>query len=211
MHEQEDYGVRRLAEEYPVLFSLPKFQTQLALRDDRLVAYLMYGSGANKPGLTEAGGDTAGVETLLHHALSSLDEDTHLDACDNLSPTVLGDLLHERLPERRVPMSFGHMMIRINDTGRFMENISGYLERKNAGAERSFSLEVTETGETVSFEFAAGGLDLGTRPLESHLNLSRRELTSIVFGPHPERPAVIPEVLQDFFPIYFPVWVLDHS
>jgi hypothetical protein len=152
------------------------------MRNDRPIAYLLHSRAINKPGILEAGGEPAAVEALVRQVLSELNPDDHLDVFDNLTPTVLGQVLRNKIPDRRQPLSGGPMMIRINDPERFIRNISPWLKRNNPE------------------------VDL------SHLNrLSRRELTGVLFGAHAEHPVTIPENLKHFKPFYFPIWMLDHS
>jgi len=210
MHGCEITGVVRTAEQYPPLLDLPKMKTLVALRRGESEAYLIVSRAANKPGLVEAGGEPPGVETLVHHALSELAEGEHLFAYEYLTPTVLGDLLRRKKPGRSQPTA-GNMMVRINNVRRFMERIAPWVEEGGAGADRRFSLAVADAGELIGFEFCSGRLALGSAKFETHVELSVRELTSIVFGPHPERPVATPEVLKDLFPFYFPIWMMDHS
>ena len=196
--------------EWPALLSLPKIETLIALDAGRPAGYLMVSAAVNKPGLIEAGGDPAAVETLLHTALGRLAEDAEITAWANRTPTVLGDLLHQRMPDRRQPAAM-HAMIRINDVPAFLRSISPWLVSRNAGQQRAFSIGITDTEQTVSFEFSQDGLQLGSRGLPAHVDLSLRELTGIIFGPHPARPVDAPPCLADLFPFYFPIWILDHS
>lgn len=211
MHEREVYGVERTAQEYLVLFNLPHMETLFALHDGRPVAYLVVSRASNKPGLLEAGGDAGTVEALVRHALLELEGDAVLDGHANLTPSVLGDVLHERMPERRQPNLGGHQMMRINNVRAFMARISTWLVGRNADAPRAFSITVTDTGETISFEFREDTLALGAEAPEPRLVMSLRDLTSVVFGSHPERPVPVSPVLKGLFPFYFPIYVLDHS
>ncbi len=211
MHEKEIVGVLRASQDYPSLFSLPKSKTLIALKDDKAVGYLMVSDSINKPGLVEAGGEKEAVETLINYALSELDDETTLQAYANLSPTVMGDLFEERLPNRKDITTATGMMVRINNASDFLNNIKSWLEQKNAGAVRRFSISITDTSEVVSFNFSEQGLELGSDCMDTNLTISQQELASIVFGPHPEYPVDTPEVLKDLFPLYFPIWQLDHS
>jgi len=94
---------------------------------------------------------------------------------------------------------------------RFFEAIRPWLEQRNGGRERRFSLEVADTGEVVSLDFAAHGLQLGDQPQTDHVLLTRQQWTSVVFGEHLSRRVVIPPSLRDLFPFYFPLWILDQS
>ena len=210
MHEREIYGVLRIPEEYRILFALPKMRTLIARRKEALAAYLVVSNALNKPGLIEAGGDEAALETLVNRALSELKGDQYFDAYDNLTETVLGKLLQRKMPERR-QASTKSMMVRINNFPAFFPKIARWLEKKNAGASREFSLGLTGTNEVVGFRFTKVGLALTANRLKQHLEMSQQELTAAVFGAHPARPTTPPEITRDLFPLYFPIWLLDHS
>ena len=85
--------MRRTAAEYPVLLQLPKMRTLLAMADGAPAAYLVVSRAVNKPGLIEAGGDEAGVETLVHRALAELGPDHSVSAHANLTETMLERVL----------------------------------------------------------------------------------------------------------------------
>ena len=103
------------------------------------------------------------------------------------------------------------MMVRINDVGGFMGKISPFLRQTNAGSVGNFSVGISDSAGVVGFEFTERGLKLGSDRLDAHLEVSRREFISIVFGAHPERPVEVPDLLKDLLPFYFPIWQLDHS
>ena len=51
---------------------------------------------------------------------------------------------------------------------------------------------------------------------DEKIELSRRQLTRLIFGAHPAADPIQPggkvgEILEKIFPFYFPVWELDHS
>jgi hypothetical protein len=208
MHDREKTGVRRSASRYPGLFSLPKMKTLLALRDRLPVAYLLVSRAVNMPGLVEAGGDEAAVETLVHRALAELGEADAQNAHANLTESVLGNLLERKLPGRRQPTS-ENRMVRINRPSAFLFEIAREVERRNQGVEKTFSLTVG--GETIGFEFTKSGLKLGKTKLDLHFELSRRELVSAVFGAHPSYPADAAVGLGGSLAYYFPICLLDRS
>jgi hypothetical protein len=209
MRERELYGVQRTVAEYETLLSLPKMEALLASRGGVPAAYLVVSRAKHKPGLLEAGGDASAVEALVHHALSGLEDGASLSAYANLTETVLGRVLEERLPARRQPLTQGPMMVRVNQPREFLQAIAPWIARRGAGRERAFSLGVA--GETISFRFSGGALTLGAERLGLHFDLSRRELVSVLFGPHPTRPVDSPDALRELFPFYFPLGMLDHS
>jgi hypothetical protein len=66
-------------------------------------------------------------------------------------------------------------------------------------------------GETVSLEWRAFGLAVGSKTLPEHVDLTRRELTSVLFGSHPDRPFEVPAALQWLPQFRVPIPVLDRS
>ena len=73
------------------------------------------------------------------------------------------------------------------------------------------SIGVTGAAEQISFRSTGKGLVLGQDRLERHYELTRRELTSLVFGPHPVRGDESTGIETPLFPFYFPLWQLDQS
>ena len=210
MRQQEIFGIHRTLEEYAALLNLPKMETWIALRGDVPVGYLVVSHAANKPGPIEAGGDRSAVETMVRRLLSSLPPGGHTLAHGNMTPSTLGDLLAQKMPGRK-EVGGGNMMVRINDVPGFFQRIAPWLEKRNGGVERQLSVVVTDSGDVVGFRFTKAGLHLSADALTPRLEMTRRELTSVVFGPHPDRPVETPAVLRDLFPFYFPIWVLDRS
>jgi hypothetical protein len=207
MHQREICGVDRTIDECALQFSPSFMKTYLAWREGRPVAYLLANYGFKKSGVMETGGEPQAAETLVQATLSQLPEDRKFDLWVNLTRSVLGDLLERKMPERREPTPQNQMM-RINLPTAFFRRIIPWLEKVNAGAERTFSFEVD--GEIIGFRFSRGGLALGADRLEPHFKLSRGELAGIVFGAHPACPVETPAILEGLFPIHFPVWILDH-
>ncbi len=210
IHRQDIFGVDRNLEEQELLFGLPKMKTLIALDQDTPVGYLMMSRASNKHGLIEAGGETSALETLVHRALSGLQPEESIEAYDNLSRTGLGALLQRKVSDRRLVYEKS-MMIRINQPSDFLRKIAPWIESRNGGISREFSLYVSDAQEQISFRFSDGGMQLGEDRLANHLETTRRELTSWVFGSHPARPSLPPEVFSGIFPFYFPIWILDQS
>jgi hypothetical protein len=210
MHEREVYGVVRIAEEYPVLFSLPKMKTLLALRDSQPVAYLVVSKAVNKPGLIEGGGDPKALEGLVHYALRELRENASVDGHGNLTPTTLGGILERISPTRR-QVAGESMMIRINAPQAFLDAISSWLARAYRGGPQELSISISGTADVVGFRFAEDRLQISSHKFSQHMRLSRSELTAWIFGPHPARSASLPEIMGDSSPYYFPIWWLDRS
>ncbi len=147
---------------------------------------------------------------MLHHALNSLTPDERIDLRENDAAAALTVICQRIMPERRRCFPC-NPMIRINRPRHFLEGIAPWLQKHDRDAVRQFSVHVSDADETVSFEFSPSGLTIGSGQLEAHVELTRRELTSVIFGPHADRPVVTPEVLSWLFPFRFPLWTLDQS
>lgn len=210
LHEREICGVVRHPDEYSYLFALPQMETLIARRNGQPVAYLIVSKAINKPGLIEGGGNQRALETLVRYALSQLSPGEEVTAYSYHCATVLGNLAQDKLANRRRPAD-DNMMVRINDVPGFFARIAPWIEKRNLSSIRSFSIGLLDIGQTISFQFAAEGLRLSNRQLEPHFEMTRQELTSAVFGPHPQRPVTIPEPLAHISPFYFPLWILDRS
>lgn len=209
MHRKEGYGVRRSRSEWEALLQLPLMHTLVAEEDGSATGYLIVSGAGNKPGLIEAGGSIESVETLYSHALRRLPEGGQVQSYDPLTGSTAGRLLERKLPGRR-QLTTKSMMIRINCPTAFLQKVRPWLERQTGSSREEFSIRVTGAPDQISFRSAGEGLILGRERRERHYELSRRELASLVFGPHPvlggERAIETP-----LFPFYFPLWQLDQS
>ena len=210
MHKKEGYGVRRSRSEWEALLQLPLMHTLVAEADGFATGYLIVSDAGNKPGLIEAGGSVEAVETLYSHALRNLPEGGQIQSYDPLTGSTAGRLLEQKLPGRR-QLTTKSMMIRINCPAAFLRKIRPWLERRTGSGGEEFSIGVTDAAEQISFRSTEEGLILGQEPLERHYELSRRELTSLVFGPHPVRGKETAGIETPLFPFYFPLWQLDQS
>ncbi len=211
MHNEEPNGACRDTDTYKGYFSLPNMTTWIALDKGQPIAYLIASLATNKPGIIEGGGDEIAIETLIQHALSEWPEfDEPIRSYGYLLPSRLGKVMESKLPDRHEPWS-GNMMIRLNLPRNFFESIKLWLEKKNNGRKRAFSIEISDMDEIISFDFTKDGLKIGQRKNTDHLTLTRRQLTSAVFGYHQEVPIMGNNLLSDIFPFYFPLWILDHS
>ena len=76
---------------------------------------------------------------------------------------------------------------------------------------RPVSVGLVDAGVTVSFAWSASGLVLGSRRLPEHVDLTRRDLASVLFGPHPERPVDRPRALDWLPAFHLPIPILDRS
>ena len=215
LHHGEVYGIHRSPDAYRTLFSLPKIATKIALQNGEPVAYLVVSNAVNKPGIIEGGGDECGLETLLHHSFSRLAPKTAVNLTVSLASSKLGNVLERALSGRKELNTEENTMIRINNIIALFESIQGWLVKKNKGKERRFSLLINDTNQTIGLKFSRNRLRLVQKRIDPSpspcYELSRQELTSMVFGAHYERPMVSLPHLRELFPFYFPINILDHS
>jgi predicted acetyltransferase len=220
LHDAEPHRIGRTSEEYRALFSLPQTTTFLAMNGGETVAYLMFGEGTNKPGLIEGGGDMAGLETLVRHVLLEREADSEIQVLLPLIPSSLGQLIEEKKPRTGRPIEeakgVGYQMMRVNSLEKLLRQIEHHLRSKSAGLHGDVCLVCRETEEAVTLKFRDGDVDLSTERSAEPIILTRRQLTQLIFGPHPAAKLVeysgrTGKILQTIFPFYVPIWELDHS
>ncbi len=103
------------------------------------------------------------------------------------------------------------MMVRLNDPIAYLRAVRPWLAQLGASVADATSIDVTDAGLTVSIEPRPFGMAIGTRRLDRHVELTRRELTSVLFGSHPDRPVAVPAELAWIPPLHLPIPVLDRS
>ena len=220
LHDAEPHRIARTSEEYHALFSLPKTKIFLAMNSEEVAAYLTYGEGVNKPGIIEGVGDIAGLETLVRHLLLERPSNSEIQVLLPLVPSNLGQLIEEKKPGSGRPIEeakgVGYQMMRINSLEKLLRQIEHHLRSQSAGLHGEVCLVCRETDEAVTLKFRDGDVDLSTEPSAAALILTRRQLTQLIFGPHPAATSVecsgtTGEILQTIFPFYVPIWELDHS
>lgn len=220
LHNAEPYRIARSRAEYLALLTLPKTSTFLALRVGKVVTYLMFGEGRNKPGLIEAGGDMQGLEALVKHVLLERASAEQIQVVTPSTPTVLQTLMEHKKPGTRRPVEEARgiscQMMRVNSLEGLLRRIENHLAGKAAGLIGAVCLKCRESEEAVTLKFGAGKVQILTDEAADPVVLTRRQLAQLIFGVHPgaEPIAVIGapvEILQKIFPYYFPIWELDHS
>lgn len=211
LHDAAGPGIVRSPADAAALFSLPRMTTWLALDGDRVAGYLLDSRATNKPGLLEAAGDPVAIAGLVHHVLEGLPAGVTVDAQVGFAPDGLAAILESTLADVRPTPYDGNMMLRLNDPAGFLRGIRSWLVAHRPDEARSVSIRVPDAGVTVGFEWRAFGLAIGARELPEHLELSRRDLTSILFGSHPDRPIAVPAALAWLPRFRVPIPVLDRS
>lgn len=218
-HDAEPRGIARSEDDYLALLTLPKVRTTLALDGGRPAAYLVAGEGFNKPGLIEGGGDPAALESLVRRALDGLAPGDATQAPVPLTSSPLGRLMDVRKSDARRPVEegagIGYQMMRVNSVAGLMNAMRGHLRRRSAGIDADVSLFCPDTDETVGLAFRDGDVEIGPGSRADAVELSRRDVARLVFGPHrAANPVEIDgpagDVLRAVFPYYFPIWELDH-
>ncbi|MCY3784407.1 MAG: GNAT family N-acetyltransferase [Chloroflexi bacterium] len=220
IHDREPLRIARSPDEYDVLFSLPKMHTLLAFEDDDVAAYLTVGQGTNKPGLVEGGGDHRALEALVRHARAEWPADQDLQVVLPLTPCALGKVVSAIKPGQQRPVEqasgIGFQMMRVNDFGLLMRQVRNHLGRRSAGIRGEACVVSEDTNEAVSLRVRDGEVEVMSERLPDAVALSRRQLTQLVFGGHPSAPPLDlhgsgAHLLDALFPIYAPIWEIDHS
>ena len=218
IHDAEPYRIARSHAEYQALFALPKTSTLLAMHRGEVAAYLTVSAATNKPGLIEAGGHPAGLEVLLNRVLSARDQE--IQALAHLTPSVLDQLVEAKKPGTRRPIEeadgVGFQMLRINNLELLLRQIEPYLREKSMGLHGDVCLVCSDTDQVLTLEFRSGEVGFSAARSAAPVVLSRRQLTQLIFGSHPDLEPLelggdTGEILQQVFPYYFPIWELDHS
>jgi predicted N-acetyltransferase YhbS len=211
LHERRGPRVDRTEEESAMLLSLPRMTTWLAIADGSVAAYLVESHASNKPGLIESGGRPSAVAALVRHVLGRLPPGATIDLPVGFAPDPLDTVAAEALADASPTPSDGDMMVRLNDPAEFLRSIRSWLGRRKDVIDGSVSIGLTDLDGLVSFEPGASGLEIGSRRHPRHVDLSRRELTSVVFGAHPARPVPVPAELAWIPPFTIPIPILDRS
>lgn len=220
IHDAEPLRIGRTREEYAHLVNLHKMSTLLAEDDGRIVAYLALTRASNKPDYVEGGGEAAALEALFHQALRLRGNDDSAFAVVPLQQTTFGDVLEACKPGTSVldtESDIGFQMMRVNSLPGLITKITGHLrERSAAGVEGTVSLLCTDDDEAVTIRLSGGNAQVSTERTDGVIELTRRQLTKLIFGPHPAADPIsvdgeAGEILDAIFPFYLPIWELDHS
>ena len=219
IHDAEPYRISRSRQDYQTLLSLPRINTDLAMQGRDIVAYLMLGEGANKPGLIEGGGSVEALEALVRYVLRERSSDREIQVLVPLTPTSLGQLLEHKMPGGKRPIEeangVGHQMMRVNSLQKLVWRLKNHLRRKSTGLDGDVRLVCKETGEGITIEFRDGDVHFSAQQTPEQVVLTRRELARLIFGTHPTAEPLkchgtAGEILETVFPYYFPIWELDH-
>ena len=212
LHDAAGDHLERTPDQAAALFALPKVTTWLALdRGGGVAAYLVESRATNKPGLLDTAGDPTAIEGLIHGVLAALPEGATIDLNVGFAPDPLAAIAAERLADREPVPYGGNMMLRLNDPLGFLRSIRAWLAVHRPPDARSVSIRVVDADVTVSIEWRAFGVAIGSRELPEHMEMTRRELTSALFGAHADRPVATPTALAWLPRFHVPIPVLDRS
>jgi predicted acetyltransferase len=214
LHAASPCGVIRSEHDTQALFSLPRTTTYLACDEaGKICAYLLHCDGTHKPGILEAEGTPDAVESLAYHALIA-SEAPKTTVYLTKSASALSMLFQQRLAARVQLMEAGPMMIRINNPDRFLKAISPWLAAQSRDERYSFSLEIKETRQVIGFDHDPARSEpfkLTSDRVADHHVITRRELTSLIFGSREENTSELASLLNLRNPFFFPIPMLDHS
>ena len=219
IYESHPFRTARNRSDFRALYSLPKIDVFVAESEGYIQGYLVAAWGVNKEGVVEWGGTAAALESLLCHLLSMWTMD-RLQVFVPQGPSTMADLLVGKGCKERIPMEEGRgsglKMVRVVHLRQLLEHLVPYLEQRLRNDESfSFGLTVTETGEHVRVDCAAGRVAIGHGRSDHEVTLTLRQTAQLIFGPGKPssllaQPGEIAGPLDRLFPFDFHVWMLDY-
>ena len=218
IHDAEPIRISRSITDYQILFDLPKSKTILAFDDSNLIAYLTFGWSTNKPGIIESGGLTEGIESLIKYFLENEMRDKNTQALVPLHKTTMGELLNSKKTKDCLPIEkaqgMGYQMNRINNMEVLLKSMYKYFQIKSINLNTSFSISLKDTNETVGISLNKGKVEISNHKQPRHINLSRRNLTQLIFGTHHKISEIeidldLKKIFDSIFPYRFTIWPLD--
>ncbi len=219
MHDREPLRIVRTRSEYERLLTLPKMTTLLAIDDGQPAAYLTLTRATNKPGFVEGGGNPDALEALFNQALLLRAPGDAAFAVAPLGPNPFGDVLEARKPGTAVldtEADIGFQMMRVNSLHSLMSKITNHIRARAVGLSGDVCIVCVDDGQAVTIRIRGADVDVSSERSGKPIELTRRQLTKLIFGPHPAADPIkvggqAGEILNAIFPYYFPVWELDHS
>lgn len=211
LHAQAQPGVARSLDDQRAVTSLPRMTTWLALDASAVAGYLVASTAINKPGVLEAAGDPVVVAGLLRHTLEGLEPGASVEVHVGDESPALRGAVERAVPDRTMVPSSGNMMVRLNDPEAFLRAIRGWLAAHWGTERRPVSVAITDADMTVSFDWSGTTLSIGSQRHARHVELTRRALSSVLFGAHPDRPVPVPGLLAGLPTFRLPMPPLDRS
>jgi len=222
LHKSQPGGVTRQYSDSVALYTLPSTKVWIAERVGKIEGYAVMANSCNKFGMVEWGGSPTALESLLA-TLLSCDTERALPVFVPRWENPMTELMKSKGISKRVPMEnkikkgkgCEEMMVRILSIRRLMEDLLPYIKRlwKSEDASVTFVLEGGE--ESVTLVCHKGQVLLSGERSLNVVQLSHRDMARLIFGPGKpsegsEYPSVVPDWLDQFFPVPFYIWVLDY-
>ena len=222
IHEAQPRRLARSPAQYRTLLGLPKSEVWVAEEKGRVEGYLVVARAYNKSGVTEWGGTSPALSSLLARVLPE-PAGERMQVFVPLPDNPMTELLTGRGCRTRIPMEVadgcGLKMVRILSLGNLLKQLSPYLRSRLAGCSGRVSLSVQETGERVDLRWDGTDLEVGgdraRGPHDGARELSLRQAARLVFGP--DKPSQILDLsreaaqgLDRAFPFDFHIRMLDY-
>ena len=218
IHEAQPRRLTRSPAQYRTLLGLPKSEVWVAEEKGRVEGYLVVARAYNKSGVTEWGGTSAALSSLLARVLPE-PAGERMQVFVPLPDNPMTELLAGGGCRTRIPMEVadgcGLKMVRILSLGNLLKQLSPCLRSRLAGCSGQVSLSVQETGERVDLRWDGTNLEIGEGRGSGAQELSLRQAARLVFGP--DKPSQIldlpPEAargLDRAFPFDFHIRMLDY-
>ncbi len=222
IHEDQPRRLTRTPAEYRTLAGLPKSEVWVAEEKGRVEGYLVVARAYNKSGVTEWGGTSRALSSLLARVLPE-PAGERMQVFVPLPDNPMTELLTGRGCHTRIPMEVadgcGLKMVRILSLANLLRRLAPCLTSRLAGCAGRVSLSVQETGEHVDLRWDGDNVEVGsdrcTSREDSAQELSLRQAARLVFGP--DKPSQILDLsreaargLDRAFPFGFHIWMLDY-
>ncbi len=221
IHEAQPRRLTRTRAEYRALLGLPKSEVWVAEEKGRVEGYMVVARAYNKSGVTEWGGTSPALSSLLARVLPE-PAGERMQVFVPLPDNPMTELLTGRGCRTRIPMEeadgSGLKMVRVLSLGNLLRQLSPHIKSRLTGSSGQVSLWVRETGERVDLRWNGADLEVGGRasgPRDGAQELSLRQAARLVFGP--EKPSQILDLpreaargLDRAFPFDFHIWMLDY-
>ncbi len=130
----------------------------------------------------------------------------------------MGELLNSKKTKDCLPIEkaqgMGYQMNRINNMEVLLKSMYKYFQIKSINLNTSFSISLKDTNETVGISLNKGKVEISNHKQPRHINLSRRNLTQLIFGTHHKISEIeidldLKKIFDSIFPYRFTIWPLD--
>jgi hypothetical protein len=180
--------------------------------------YLVVARAYNKSGVTEWGGTSPALSSLLARVLPE-PAGERMQVFVPLPDNPMTELLTGRGCRTRIPMEVadgcGLKMVRILSLGNLLRQLTPWMRSRLTGCFGRVGLTVRETGERVDLRWDGTDLEFGGGLASGAQELSLRQAARLVFGP--EKPSEILDLsreaargLDRAFPFGFHIRMLDY-